>query len=294
MSTTYTAERFDPSATRLTVDRSRNIVPRVRVAGLRSRNGRKYPERVLRAALALYDNVRVNVGHHRNDVTGLPAEVPPTARFGRLTSPAFETSGIVADLHYNPEHPFAKPFLWAAENDPRAFAFSHLAAVRWLPQPDGDGDQVAESINHVASVDIVTEGGATSGVFESAVWESARWVDPGREKIRRTIEAAGAYPTDDLVTLVAESHDKAAAWDRVLSRAKAESEARAASRASARYSPPAPKTIADIIAERFDPPPAIKAAVSGYGRDRAVEAIVSGYGRDEALERIVAEIGGVR
>lgn len=149
------------------VDRVACVVRGVKLCGGRSRNGRKYPAHVLERAAALFEGKPVHIGHHFNEQTGAPLEVPPDRKFGKVKNVRAAAGGLVGDLHYNPEHSFAAPFLWACEHDPSQYCFSILARVQWRKGRDADGDTVAESILEVASVDVVTEGGTTFGVFES-------------------------------------------------------------------------------------------------------------------------------
>jgi hypothetical protein len=194
-SVSYIAERVDFVVESGSIDRANSIVRNVRVVGSRSKNGRKYPVPVLEKHLELYA-APVNVGHHRHPITGMPVEVPPYDKFGRLLEPRVRDSGIHAHLKYNPKHVFAEPFLWACENDQKAYSFSPFKQVKWLPQLDKDGDRVAESILNVVSVDIVDTGGTTSGIFESFVKDS-EWVNemaaPDAEKVAASLETDGAW-----------------------------------------------------------------------------------------------------
>lgn len=150
------------------VDRVRAVVAGVRLLGLRSLNGRKYPPAVLAAAAPLFEGAAVNLGHHSDPGTGVPTEVPPDRRFGRVGNARAGAGGLFGDLRFNAAHPFAAPFLWASENAPDQYAFSPLMRVRWHPARDADGDLVAASILEVACVDVVADGGTNASVFESA------------------------------------------------------------------------------------------------------------------------------
>lgn len=172
MGKAFVCERFALSAPAGSVDRAAGVVRNVRVIGPRSRNGRKYPPAVTARHAALFDGAAVNLGHHFEARTGLPAEVPPQARFGRLANPRAANGGVVADLMFNPKHPFAESFAWAVTNAPEMYSFSALQRVRWQKARDADGDQVAEAILEVSSVDLVCDGATTSSVFESFTREA--------------------------------------------------------------------------------------------------------------------------
>lgn len=187
--TSFVVERF--AFTRPTsIDREKGIVYGVRVLNAESKNARTYPEPVRAKAVQLYV-APCNLGHHYDPVTMIPVEAPPEKRFGRHTNPRVADGGIVTDFRFNPEHSFAKPFLWNVEHDPDALCFSHLARVQWHPKRDDKGRLVAESILEVASIDLVTDGGTTDGIFESRNW-TLEMAAPDAEKIVSALETDGA------------------------------------------------------------------------------------------------------
>jgi hypothetical protein len=210
MKTAFVAEYLSLAVPRGTVDRRTGTVRNVRVIGKRSRNQRKYPPEVTARHVAMF-GVGVNVGHHFDPRTGLPTEVPPTDRFGRLENPRVHAEGVNADLRFNPEHAFAKPFCWACENNPALYAFSVLQRVKWRPGKDADGDVVAEAILEVASVDIVTDGGTTSTIFESFTREGKGSMFPTDPKaLAAQFESAGqlaGFLTDFLAALTFPAKD---------------------------------------------------------------------------------------
>jgi hypothetical protein len=185
----FVAEAF-PFAKPASIDKEKGIVYGVRALNAESRNKRFYPESVSAKAVALY-SAPCNLGHHFDPRTMLPVEPPPEKRFGRHMNPRAEKGGIVTDFRFNVEHAYAKPFLWAVENDPESLCFSHLARVQWAQKPDQQGRTVAESILEVASIDLVTDGGTTAGIFESRNWTPEMAV-PDPEKIVGSLESDGA------------------------------------------------------------------------------------------------------
>lgn len=76
-----------------------------------------------------------------------------------------EGSGLVGELHFNPEHPLAKQVVWDAQHSPRSLGLSHDVAVR--SSRDSDGKHVIDEINRVDSVDLVANPATTDGLFES-------------------------------------------------------------------------------------------------------------------------------
>lgn len=174
------------------VDDATGVIRGVKVVGLKSRNPARvlgldprqfgsaalqkpytYDRAALEAALPLYDNARVFVGHPQFGYTpnGSRTIAPGamesrTDLFGWIANPRMGPDGVYADLHYLTAHPRAKQVAEAARRNPRILALSHLAATR--PELRGDSVVITE-INGVESVDLVfTPAGTTVGLFESA------------------------------------------------------------------------------------------------------------------------------
>lgn len=195
-----------------TIDREKGIVHGVRIVNVESGNGRRYPAAVLRACVAAYEGRGVNVGHRKN-----PHDFDdPVIKFGQLRNVrTVVEGGLEADLHLNPKHSFAEPFLWACENSPSLYALSHHAMVKWANKPAADGARVAESILGVASVDIVSVGGTTSGVFESDQ-PGAKTVDPKEIAASLADQAAVETFLKDLLAALPQSVNAMAALEAVM------------------------------------------------------------------------------
>ena len=139
-----------------------NVIPGVKILGFESpSHRRKYPIAVMRAEAHKYEGARVNFDH-------VPpgSQRPSSTVFGRIRNPRVDESrGLIGDLHFNPGHPFAAAVKWAAENDPGQYNLSHVADLvgnyqdRWF---------MTKEIEKVHSVDVVSNGGTTSSLFESA------------------------------------------------------------------------------------------------------------------------------
>lgn len=146
------------------IDREKNIVTGVKVCGIESVNGNRYPSQVLEKAKPKYDGLGVfeNTGFHQ---TGQISDLPTRLKMGVLRNPTVTAEGLFADFHYNPKHSFIEQFLWSVENRPTDYGFSHVAHRTFRTDPTGV--KVAESINAVHRVDIVADPATTGGVFES-------------------------------------------------------------------------------------------------------------------------------
>lgn len=140
-----------------------NVIPGVKILGFESpSHRRKYPITVMRAEAHKYEGARVNFDH-------IPAgsQRPSSTVFGRIRNPRVdETRGLIGDLHFNPGHPFAAAVKWAAENDPSQYNLSHVADLVGNMTPDRWF--MTKEIEKVHSVDVVSNGGTTSSLFESA------------------------------------------------------------------------------------------------------------------------------
>jgi hypothetical protein len=162
------------------------VVPGVKVLGIESKNGRRYPLEVMKNALEKYEGAIVNIDH--------PAGSEPRSyedRFGRLTNARMESDGIYADLAYNPKHPLAEGFQWWVKNDPKAIGLSHNAQAK-TKMNEQDGVEEIEEIVAVDSVDLVAEPATTAGLLEAVMRKdsgskedkkSEAWTPPKHEKL---------------------------------------------------------------------------------------------------------------
>ena len=142
-------------------DTTKGIVPGVLIVGLESKNGRSYPSATLKAAVGLYEGVKVNLDHPQKPQDSRSVK----DRIGVIRNARFmEGKGIVGDFHYNPQHPLASQIAWDAEHNPKAVGFSHNAN---LALSRGPGRPVVERIDSVRSVDLVADPATTNGFFES-------------------------------------------------------------------------------------------------------------------------------
>jgi hypothetical protein len=134
------------------------VLKGVRILGADSLNRRKYTEQAMRAALPMYEGVRVYLNHPR-----VPTDNRDVADlFGFLENVRLEGGGIVGDLRYDPAHPKAASVTWWAAHSPNLVGLSHNAVGTGKTQ---DGVFVVEKIHSVRSVDLVCEPATTGGLF---------------------------------------------------------------------------------------------------------------------------------
>ncbi len=133
------------------------VIRGVKIAGLRSKNGRNYPYDVLEKAAHLYEDAPVYMLH------GTPPDKMHNRRnhhdhFGSLKNIQMRDTGIFGDLHVKQSHPMAEFIL---ESDGSKFGLSHNVRV----DSTSDRKTVMEIIS-VNSVDLVDNPATTNTLFE--------------------------------------------------------------------------------------------------------------------------------
>jgi hypothetical protein len=164
----------------LRVDREKSTVHDVKIAGLKSKNRRRYTDKAYQEALHLYNNVTGNADHpanfrQSNPPNGVPSaqvsEQPWIDTFCKFTEPYYKPGdGVYAkNMICNPDHPATKPFLWLAEHAPHKVVLSQVVAY---PDPGTSykgGDVLIDHISRVISVDVIGgNGGTNRTLFEGA------------------------------------------------------------------------------------------------------------------------------
>jgi len=140
------------------VDESAPVIRRVKILGWESKNRRQYLKESVQSEQ--YGDRVINLNHP----DGPNKQRQVQDRFGWFESVVKDDSGIWGDLHYNPEHPYAKQFAWLAKNKPSLVGLSHDAIGTGKTK---DGVFVVEKVIEVKSVDLVADPATTKGLFES-------------------------------------------------------------------------------------------------------------------------------
>lgn len=139
-----------------------NLIKGVKILGIKSKNGRTYPLEVMQKSLHMYENAIVALDHVQHDK---PRSV--TDIFGRIKNPRMTKDGIVGDLEYNNQHPYAKAFEYFVDNDPAAVGLSHEAVAR-TKMDYKTGEEIVEDIVEVEAVSLVANPATNpKGLFES-------------------------------------------------------------------------------------------------------------------------------
>ncbi|MEM6329106.1 MAG: hypothetical protein AAF790_02540 [Planctomycetota bacterium] len=156
-------EYADSRDARLRIDRTASLLQGVKLLGLTSRNGRRYQEGALRAAMHLYEGAKVNVNHPDGDPHA-PRDYRD--RIGVIRGVRLlPGDGLYGALQFNPKHPLAEQLAWDAEHAPENVGFSHNVIARTRRDAAG---VVVEAIDRVRSVDLVADPATTRGLFEQA------------------------------------------------------------------------------------------------------------------------------
>lgn len=161
---------FSPSAERLvetlteladlSVDRSSRVVHNLALTGRDSRNGYRYSESALRAALPLYDHKPVFLDHAAD--RSRPHDRSTRDLVGAVVNPRFDDGRIRADVRVL-DTDSGRTFLALAGADTPGVGMSHVVLAR--RSPDG---ALVEHIQDVISVDAVVNPATTQTFRESA------------------------------------------------------------------------------------------------------------------------------
>ena len=153
------------SGKKLAVDREKGIIKGIKIIGFNSQNGRKYLPDALKAALPLYEGIKVNIDHPERS----PSQQRSSHdRFGKFINVRFvEGEGVYGDLLYLKNHPLAESVCEAAEREELndVFGMSHNA------QGEGNFDKkgtfLVSKITEVRHVDLVADPATTKSLTES-------------------------------------------------------------------------------------------------------------------------------
>lgn len=149
---------------RLVVDRQAGIIKNIKIIGFVSENKRKYSPKTLRAAVPLYEGIKVNINHPKK-----PNDPRDTEdRFGKFVNVRFvEGEGIFGDLLFLKAHELAERVCEAAEREELndVFGMSHNAQGEGAMTKDGFFD--VHKITEVRHVDLVADPATTKSLCES-------------------------------------------------------------------------------------------------------------------------------
>lgn len=179
MSQTVQLYEYVTSGPGLTVDREAGVVRGVKILGHQSANGREYTDEAMRKAAGLYEGRGVFCDHR------VKSAQPRSVRdkLGWLESVSHRPGqGLYGDLHVFKTHQMAGPLFEAGERRPDQFGLSHDATGT---EQRGSRGKVIESIESVASVDLVNDPATVRGLSESRSTMST---------LRERIEASPADP----------------------------------------------------------------------------------------------------
>jgi hypothetical protein len=141
------------------VDTEKGVIYGVKFLGRQSAHGREYPPKATQPSLKLFEG-RPSYANHPTK----PNEARDVRTLlGWTANPEERPDGVYGEWHYLKSEPLAVKVAEAAQRNPSVLGFSQVADVQ--VQKTGPR-QIVESIDYVASVDLVAEGATTKGIFE--------------------------------------------------------------------------------------------------------------------------------
>lgn len=151
------------------IDGAAGVVRNIKVLGRNSLNGRVYTEAALDDACRLFEGIVVYTNHPDPKYAGRRAPRNIEDRFGRLHGLYKTRTGEFAkDLRYNPRHPIAEAFAWAAEHESAGIGLSINAHTNRFSRKK-DGSVLVEGIDEAFSVDLVDTPATVGGLFEAVM-----------------------------------------------------------------------------------------------------------------------------
>jgi hypothetical protein len=169
-----------------------HIIKNVCMLSPDSRNNRTYTDEAMNALVESYEGARA-YQDHPDDPT---APRSTKDRIGRWHNIRLEGGKIRGDLHYDPNHPYAKSLIWAAQNCPEHCGVSHNVEAEGYEGDDGHFTVTRPT--EVRSVDIVDDPATNKSLLESNKPRRRRsGVHPGHLKRRRKVSEGAMDPEMD-------------------------------------------------------------------------------------------------
>lgn len=138
-----------------------HVIKNVCMLSPESRNGRTYTKEALADAVRMYDGARAYVDHPDD-----PREHRSTRdRIGRWHNARIEGGKVRGDLHYDPNHPYARSLVWAVQHCPDHCGISHNVEAEGVESEDGHF--TVTKLADVRSVDIVDDPATNKSLLES-------------------------------------------------------------------------------------------------------------------------------
>ena len=161
------------------------IIKGVKIIGCKSRNGRTYPQAVLRAAKPLYENAPVYLFHpseseKRRGSRQLPDHIGSLTNI-RERGNNGSIEGLYGDLVLRQSHPMTGVI---CESDGRNFGLSHNANVEM-----NDDKREVLSIVEVNSVDLVDNPATNQNLFEEEDMEGLKEMQEAATKSAERMDA---------------------------------------------------------------------------------------------------------
>jgi hypothetical protein len=152
-------ERWDHWSDEVQVDSENRIVRNIALAGIESRNGYRYTEQALQAAVPLYESRPVFLDHAASPQR--PYDRSARDLVGSITNARYDQGRIRGDIRVL-ETPSGQTFLGLAESQSPGIGMSHVVQAE-----RSDDGKTVHNIVEVLSVDVVVNPATTSTFRES-------------------------------------------------------------------------------------------------------------------------------
>ena len=146
-------------AVEVVVDGDTTTLKNVLLLGKNSTNRRDYSDEALRAAVPMFEESEVFVGHTRDGSN-------PTfdRSMGITRNPMLAQDGIRGDHSFPTKHRLAEDLVWRATHAPKGLGYSIDADTAW--NYDSKGRQQVHAIERLYSTDLVTRPATSKGMTE--------------------------------------------------------------------------------------------------------------------------------
>jgi hypothetical protein len=193
------------------IDRVNGVIRGVKFLGERSANpppfNHLYPKSTRAKAIPLLEGKKINGDHPSRDKATDARSIWDGIGLGYACNIKEGGDGLYGDWHFNPKHPRAEDICWEAEHNPSGLSFSINGGSDHKRRTD-DG-VVVESIDSLQSIDLVSRGATTNGLFEdlivttkrkvSVLIEALKLTRPGYSRGLREEAAAGVLSPDTMM-----------------------------------------------------------------------------------------------
>lgn len=146
------------------VDEENGVIAGVKLLGVESKNGRRYPVEVMHRRVGLYEGAKSYINHPRRRDLEQGEDRSFRDWAGTVENCRVENNGIYGDLRLRTKSRDFPEIVEAADKFWKDFGMSHVADCEGTIE---EGVYVVEDIGQVFSIDIVTDPATVESLYES-------------------------------------------------------------------------------------------------------------------------------